>query len=65
MGAEEKLREAGITLWLAALNPRALEVVKKSQLFAILGYERLFFNVEHAVQRYLEKSRELLSKDPE
>jgi MFS superfamily sulfate permease-like transporter len=58
MDAEEKLREAGITLWLAALNPRALEVVKRSQLFAVLGYERLFFNVEQAVQRYLEESRE-------
>jgi len=42
--AEEKLREAGITLWLAALNPRALEIVKRSPLFATLGYERMFFN---------------------
>jgi SulP family sulfate permease len=50
--AEEKLREAGITLWLAALNPRALEVVKRSPLFATLGYERMFFNVEQAVKEY-------------
>jgi SulP family sulfate permease len=54
--AEEKLREAGITLWLAALNPRALDVVKRSPLFATLGYERMFFNVEQAVGRYLKKS---------
>jgi SulP family sulfate permease len=55
--AEEKLREAGVTLWLAALNPRALEVVKRSPLFDALGYERMFFNVEQAVEAYrkLEK----------
>jgi SulP family sulfate permease len=51
--AEEKLREAGITLWLAALNPRALEIVKRSPLFATLGYERMFFNLEQAVESYL------------
>jgi len=54
--AEEKLREAGITLWLAALNPRALEVVKRSPLFATLGYERMFFNLEQAVEAYLRTS---------
>jgi sulfate permease, SulP family len=52
---EEKLREAGITMWLSALNPKALEVVKHSPLFATLGYERMFFNVEQAVERYLKK----------
>lgn len=54
--AEEKLREAGITLWLAALNPRALEVVKRSPLFPTLGYERMFFNLEQAVEAYLRTS---------
>ena len=53
--AEEKLREAGITLWLAALNPRALEIAKRSPLFETLGYERMFFNVEQAVEAYLKK----------
>lgn len=56
--AEEKLRDAGITLWLAALNPRALEVVKRSPLFATLGYERMFFNVEQAAERYQKKSNQ-------
>ncbi len=50
--AEEKLNENGINLWLAALNPRALEVVKRSPLFATLGYERMFFNLEQAVKEY-------------
>ena len=51
---EEKLREAGITLWLAALNPKALNVVKRSSVFTTLGYERMFFNVEQAVDTYLK-----------
>jgi len=51
---EEKMREGGITLWLAALNPKALDIVKRSPLFAALGYERMFFNVERGVQAYLK-----------
>jgi high affinity sulfate transporter 1 len=53
---DEKLRERGITLWLAALNPKALEVVKRSPIFADLGHGRMFFNVEQAVEAYLKKS---------
>jgi SulP family sulfate permease len=56
--SEEKLREGGMTLWLAALNPKALKVLKRSPLFATLGYERMFFNVEGAVERYLKRSGE-------
>ncbi|MCJ7824137.1 MAG: SulP family inorganic anion transporter, partial [Anaerolineales bacterium] len=55
---EEKLKEAGTALWLAALNPRALEVVKRSPLGPILGDERMFFNVEQAVERYRKKSNQ-------
>jgi MFS superfamily sulfate permease-like transporter len=49
---EEKLREKGIMLWLAALNPEALKVVKKSPLWNRLGTERTFHNVEEAVTAY-------------
>jgi high affinity sulfate transporter 1 len=56
MNFEERNREAGIALWLAALNPRTLEVVKRSPLFAALGKERLFFNVGQAVERYLREA---------
>ena len=52
---EEKRHEAGITLWLAALNPKVLEVVKRSLVFTTLGYERMFFNVQQAVETYLKK----------
>lgn len=52
---EEKLREGGITLWLAALNPKALNVIKRSSVFTTLGLERMFFNVEQAVETYLKE----------
>jgi hypothetical protein len=32
-----------------------LEVVKRSLVFTTLGYERMFFNVEQAVETYLQK----------
>jgi len=51
-GAEEKLREAGISLWLSALNPQALEVVRRSPLGQALGRERMFFNLPDAVKAY-------------
>jgi anti-anti-sigma factor len=47
--AEEKLRQSGMTLWLAALNPEALDVIEKAPLGKVLGRERMFFNVEQAV----------------
>lgn len=49
---EQALRNEGITLWLAALNPSALEVVRRSKLGEVLGRERTFFNVDTAVARY-------------
>ncbi len=53
---EEKLREQGITLWLAALNPEPLKIVKRSPLGTTLGRERTFFNLEQAVETYLRKN---------
>lgn len=53
---EEKLREEGISLWLAALNPKALAIVERSPLFAVIGAERMFFNVEQAVEFYRKTS---------
>jgi MFS superfamily sulfate permease-like transporter len=50
--AEEKLRADGVELWLAALNPAVLEVVKRSRLGDVLGGQRMFFNVQMAVERY-------------
>jgi high affinity sulfate transporter 1 len=49
---EEKLRERGIELQLAALNPKVLEVVRRSILGKRLGTKRMFFNVEEALKSY-------------
>jgi MFS superfamily sulfate permease-like transporter len=50
--AEERLRHAGIEVWLAALNPEAMELVQHTTLAERLGRERMFFNVEQAVARF-------------
>jgi sulfate permease, SulP family len=58
--AEENLRREGIVLWLTALNPSVLEVVRRSGLEATLGRERMFFKLQTAVETY-ERS---LSEQP-
>jgi MFS superfamily sulfate permease-like transporter len=50
--AEEKLRELGIALWLAALNPDALPVIRKAPLGKTHGRDRLFFNAEEGVSQW-------------
>jgi sulfate permease, SulP family len=50
--AEEKLREEGVSLWLAGLNPEALRVIQRSPLGKVLGCERMFFNIQQAVQKH-------------
>jgi high affinity sulfate transporter 1 len=52
LDAEQKLRQEGVTVWLAALNPGARAVVQRSSLAATLGDDRMFFNVAVAVERY-------------
>lgn len=56
INAEEKLRSARTTLWLAALNPSVLEVIRRSPLNQRLGSNRMFHTVEEAVNRY-ERTR--------
>jgi MFS superfamily sulfate permease-like transporter len=51
-GFEENLQQAGITLWLVALNPEPLNVIRRSPLFITLGNERMFFNTEQAVEAF-------------
>jgi high affinity sulfate transporter 1 len=50
---EEDLSAQEITLWLAALNPEALNVIRRSPLGERLGDEWLFYSVEQAVDAYL------------
>ena len=50
--AEEKLRKEGIMLWLAALNPRVFTAVSRSRIGQTLGRERMFLNLQVALERY-------------
>jgi sulfate permease, SulP family len=50
--AERKLRDEGIALWLAALNPGVLAVVRRTTLAETLGRERMLVNLETAVERF-------------
>jgi SulP family sulfate permease len=54
--AEKRHRERGVMLWLVALNPEVLRVVQNSELGETLGRERMFFNLEQAVENFQERS---------
>jgi len=57
--AEQKLRENGITLWLTALNPEALNVVNRSALGKALTTDRMFFNLRDAVTAFEQRGSAL------
>jgi sulfate permease, SulP family len=50
--ADKRQQENGVTLWLAGLAPEVYTVVRRSPLGQALGSERLFFNLELAVDQY-------------
>jgi SulP family sulfate permease len=50
--AERKLRESGITLCLAALNPEALRAVERSPIGKTLGPLRIFTTLDQVVSAY-------------
>ncbi len=52
MEGEKSPAMANLTIWLAALNPPVLEVVRHSGLAERLGRERLLFNARAAIKRY-------------
>jgi SulP family sulfate permease len=54
--AEQKLRDAGTTLWLVALNPSVREVVDRSPLGKTLGVDRILPTLGHAVDAYIRQS---------
>jgi high affinity sulfate transporter 1 len=53
--AEEKLRLGGTELWLAGLNPDVFEMVERSKLGEALGHERMFLNLQAAVERFQQR----------
>jgi MFS superfamily sulfate permease-like transporter len=50
--AEERQRKAGLDVWLAGLSRDVYAIVHRSPLGATLGRERMFFNLELAVDAY-------------
>lgn len=50
--AEEKLGREGVTLWLAALNPKVFTAVLRSRVGQVLGRERMFSHLQTAIERY-------------
>lgn len=51
--AEKRQRDRGVSIWLVGLNPEVLAVIQRSPLGAVLGRERMHFNLELAVEKYL------------
>jgi SulP family sulfate permease len=51
--AERRERERGVSVWLIGLNPEVLSVIQRSSLGEVLGRERMHFNLELAIAKYL------------
>jgi sulfate permease, SulP family len=51
--AEKRERDRGVSVWLVGLNPEVLWVIQRSSLGELLGRERMHFNLELAVAKYL------------
>jgi anti-anti-sigma factor len=53
--ADKRCRDTGVALWLAGLAPDVYLVIQRSPLGEALGRERLFLNVELAVDKHLAR----------
>jgi hypothetical protein len=51
MEGEQRLTERGTVVWVAALNPSVLEVLRTSGFADHLG-DRMLFNAREAIERY-------------
>jgi anti-anti-sigma regulatory factor len=49
---DKRMKDRGIDVWLAGLNPGVLEVVRHAGLDERLGSERMLFNARTAIERY-------------
>ena len=59
--AENRQREAGVSVWLVGATPSVLEMIHKSALGKTLGREALLFNVETAVAKYQQVSARVIA----
>jgi anti-anti-sigma factor len=48
----QRATDRGVTVWLAALNPAVLQVVRNAGFDQQLGADRLLFNAREAIARY-------------
>ena len=53
--AERRLAEEGVQLWLAALTPESLDLVRRTSLGDTLGTGRMFFNVDAAAEAFVQR----------
>jgi MFS superfamily sulfate permease-like transporter len=51
--AEKRERQRGVSVWLVGLNADVLSVIQRSSLGEVLGRERMHFNLEVAIAKYL------------
>jgi len=58
MEGEKRATAEGTVIWLAALNPGVLEVVRSSGLAERLGRDRMLFNARAVIERYQAMQRE-------
>lgn len=49
---DERMKERGVSVWLAGLTPKVLATVRRSPFGRTLGRDRMFFNLEEAVATY-------------
>jgi high affinity sulfate transporter 1 len=54
--AERRFRRDGIAIWLVGLTPPVLEMVRRASLSETLGRERMHFNLEVAVEKFLKNT---------
>ncbi len=59
---EAKLQEAGIELWLAALNPEPLQLIQKMPLGEALGRERMIYSLKHVIEEYQRRYGEAAAR---
>jgi len=53
--ADQKLQEAGTSLWLAAPNSAVLAVIERAPIGQALGRDRVFSTLNEAVEAYAER----------
>ena len=53
---DDRLRRDGCELWLAGMTRRVFEVVERSGIGAQIGHERMFLNLQAAVEAYERRS---------